>query len=324
MFLGERLKHVWTSEKARSDISQLMLLAPLFALIFSGPFLQQVFGPWYRYVGLGIIVGYVMFLIMLNKIEQANAARFLAFPKSIWRLSETEKASQDIFVKNVILLNDEEVKAEAQNSENIGKLKDDKYYYFVEFTPPVKLGRLGVFDKAVWIMPEKWEEMFQFTPGLTAWYKALVITHPKAEFVTLYIPSIKSRIEYLGETIPVCYVADSTWHFRKHRKPLEANSEVDVEEVESAKIAFLLRENIKLRQTLKYMDEHVEALMKAYPEVTEMALRTFDIISTTQGRIYSMPLTAKLKAKLTWKRVLIIAAILFIIYVLWVRGVIPH
>jgi len=263
------------------------------------------------------IFAYAFFLIVYNKIQQAHAARFLAFPKSIWRLSETEKASQDIFIEEIRLLNDEESRKLLK--EYLGKECNEKFFYYVKFSPPVALSGIGVFDKAVWILPDRWEEVFQFTSGLTAWFQAQVIEHPKAEYVTLYIPSPKAKIEYMGETIPVAYVADSTWHLRNFRKPLE--QQVDVKEVESAKVALLLNENVKLRQMIRFYEEHITGLLKTIPDLEEMVIKRMDTVAQLQARIYGVPLSVRIKSKLSWRTLAIIGIIVAIILIgLYYRG----
>ena len=301
----ERLigKKIVISEEWKADLAQLMFMLPLLILIFSKPYLDLIVGPELaRFIFFFGLVGTFALLYVSKYVEQAQFSKYLAFPKCIFRVNETEKAASDIYVTGFRLIRENSYKGRTL------------YYYYVEFKPPVNIPSIGVVDKAIWVLPCEWEEAFQFTTGLACWGRTQIISHPKAEYAVFYVPK-NATLEYMGEPIPVMLLADSSYYLTKRTSERLLHS-IDEEIVTRGINSFLIDENVRLRKTLEYLNKHIEGFVKTKADVDTMFLNKLSYLRSIYGELDKIPVTTE-KVKRAVKislPVLIILIIMILVF----------
>lgn len=189
--------------------------------------------------------------------QKMQVAEYQAFDQSKWRFDESTTITVDLFIpENGVRYVGSLKKGNPDEAQKLLYVIGP-FPYSIGYNHP-DLG-LIVFDRAYWILPDVWDKTFFFKPGGEVWWNGVPVVHPNTEGVVLHV---KGWEDYMGKHIPVCQVADSTFHY-KHGMGL-ANPEqfqVSGEDVEEAKSMVLKGENIELRLALKDTEAHLDKVL---------------------------------------------------------------
>ena len=301
--------HEWLMDESnRVQLLNLLFIVPLLGLLVIMPYIQaQLIGALGPSAGMkasqafffSIFILWFGGMYVMQKLQQAEAARCLAFPKSHWILGEESKTTEDLLVC------EPPVELPHRDGERF-------YAYRVKWTPPVKLQGMGLVDEAIWLLPDRWEETFMFTPGLKVWKQAFVVPHPKAELVALHIPSEDSRLDYFGKNIPVAVVVNSSWHYRNGVKLPKINEQLVADYINKD----LQQRLVAYGQTLATYKEYMDGLLKAYKGHEELVAKRIALIAQLEGTIRGTGMASRIVKKTfgSWKFWLALLVVLGILY----------
>jgi len=199
-------------------------------------------------VGMAIWIAGVYGVHSHMKME---AAENLVFDQAKWRFDANTVTTVDVFIpKDAIIY--------------IGKLGEDKHVYRVgPFKSAIgylhpTLGLIS-FTRADWILPAKWNDTFFFKPGGEVWWGGIPIVHPNCEGLVLHV---KGWEHLMGEYIPTCEVADSTFHYKHGMAGINSKRmALTDEDIEKSETLALKDEIINLRLENKDLTHHLDAAL---------------------------------------------------------------
>jgi len=284
------------SEQARMWFNNFLVIMPVFLMLAVLPRLPP------QYANIAFIAFFPFYfggLFAYQKWQQAEAAKYLAFRDAHWWHGETVKDSMDILVEGIVYLDDqfedladeelEEIHAYRQAVKEIidelgtppepGSMK--WHPYLVEFRYPVKVPGLGEnVRRAIWLLPDLWEETFHFDPDKDVWFGPVVVSHPQVENVVLVTP-VGGFVEWFDETIPVAYVTWSSWHMRKFANGGSSSARVEVPslvEMLRAKIRFMAQHIVHISGRLKQLQEYMKGTDMIRASFEELCQKRLDEI----------------------------------------------
>jgi len=177
-----------------------------------------------------------------------QAAELWAFDQAKWRFDANTVTTVDVFLSKGAI-------------EYKGKLDEGKLVYRVgPFKSAIgyqhpSLGLIS-FTRADWILPAKWDDTFFFKPGGEVWYGGIPIVHPNTEALVLHV---KGWEHLMGEHIPTCEVADSTFHYEHGMAGINSKRmALTDEDIEKSETLALKDEVISLRLDKKDLEHHLD------------------------------------------------------------------
>lgn len=303
------------SEKTKMVRFLGMILVPFYIVWGLFNFLFFMEYPWewsFTLLCCGFCMWGTGIVVMLNK-RQMEATEYHCFRGLTWRMSVTRRIKADVYVDRRI--------------EYIGKIGGYQVYkpYFpfalMDMHPNFNNGEGVIFNKAFWLLPDKWEQTFFPVPQQEAWYGSLPVT-VKAEDVTLH--NLRWAMKD-GEYIPIALVVDSNRHFEStigRVKGLEQGKAPEVAQFVS-EIASLTKDNINLALELTHEVQANRGLLEETPKVKELVNAMVEDIKKRHGDIKRMPTPWKLP-KINWRLVMftilglaIISGIIYVIVNYW-------
>ena len=196
-------------------------------------------------VGLAVWIAGVYGVHAHMKME---AAELWAFDQAKWRFDINTVTTVDVFIPKGAL-------------EYKGKLDEGKLVYRVgPFKSAIgyqhpTLGLIS-FNRADWILPAKWDDTFFFKPGGEVWYGSIPLNHPNTEALVLHV---RGWEHLMGEYIPTCEVADSTFHFEQGMAGINPKRmNLTSEDIEKSQNLALKEEVIDLRLQVKDLNSHLD------------------------------------------------------------------
>lgn len=198
-------------------------------------------------VGMAMWIAGVYGVHSHMKIE---AAEYLAFNQAKWRFDEDTVTTVDVFVSQ-------------DGVRFIGRVGEKYAYRVGPF--PYRIGYrhpdLGLisFRYADWVLPARWNDTWFFKPGGEVWWKGVPLTHPNTEGVVLHV---RGWEQLMGEYIPICEVADSTYHYKHGMAGLNPKrSNLTSEDLDKLESTILKRECIELRLKVKDLEDHLSKVL---------------------------------------------------------------
>ena len=197
-------------------------------------------------LGVGMAV-WIAGVYGVHSHMKMEAADFLVFDQAKWRFDENTVTTVDIFIPKDAI-------------QYIGKLGEGKYAYRIG-PLPYSIGYLhpdlGLisFNRADWVLPAKWNDTFFFKPGGEVFWGGIPMTHPNTEGLVLHVKGWQQK---MGEYIPTCEVADSTFHYKHGMagiNPKRVN--LTDEDIDKMETTVLKKENIELHLKTKDLEHHL-------------------------------------------------------------------
>jgi hypothetical protein len=252
-------------------------------------------------VGMAIWIAGVYGVHSHMKME---AAEYLVFDQAKWRFDENTVTTVDIFIPKDAI-------------QYIGKLGEGKHAYRIgPLKTPIGYNHpdLGLisFRRADWVLPAKWNDTFFFKPGGEVWWGGIPMTHPNTEGLVLHV---KGWEDYMGEYIPTCEVADSTFHYKHGMAGVNPKRmSLTNEDIEKSQALAYKRECIELRLKTKDLEHHLAKVLdesvdqeKIYRERLADAKRKYvDIMRVEQ------PLKYRILNLKTFAIVIIVVAVIIL------------
>jgi len=235
-------------------------------------------------VGMAVWIAGVYGVHAHMKME---AAEYLVFDQAKWRFDENTVTTVDIFIPK-------------DTVQYIGKLGEGKLAYRLGpfANPPIgylhpDLGLIS-FRRADWVLPAKWNDTFFFKPGGEVWWGGIPLVHPNTEGLVLHV---KGWEDYMGEHIPTCEVADSTFHYKHSMAGINPKRmSLTSEDIEKSQSLAYKRECIELRLKTKDLEHHLGKVLdesvdqeKIYRQRLADAKRKYvDIMRVEPGLRYKL------------------------------------
>jgi hypothetical protein len=227
----------------------LIVAGPFYAVWGVTNYLQYIGFPQ-EYVMMLLGVGMAVWIAGVYGVHshmKMEAADFLVFDQAKWRFDENTVTTVDIFIPKDAI-------------QYIGKLDEGKHAYRIG-PLPYSIGYLhpdlGLisFNRADWVLPAKWNDTFFFKPGGEVFWGGIPMTHPNTEGLVLHVKGWQQK---MGEYIPTCEVADSTFHY-KHGMAGINPKRVDLtsEDIDKMETTVLKKENIELHLKTKDLEHHL-------------------------------------------------------------------
>lgn len=227
----------------------LIVAGPFYAVWGLTNYLQYIGFPQ-EYVMMILGVGMAVWIAGVYGVHshmKMQAAEYLVFDQAKWRFDENTVTTVDVFIPKDAI-------------QYIGKIGEGKHVYRLgPFPTPIgylhpDLGLIS-FRRADWVLPAKWNDTFFFKPGGEVWWGGIPLVHPNTEGLVLHVKGWEHK---MGEYIPTCEVADSTFHYKHgmagiNPKRMDLKDE-DLEKVEST---ILKKENIELHLKVKDLEHHL-------------------------------------------------------------------
>ena len=228
----------------------LIIAGPFYAVWGVTNYLQYIGFPQ-EYVMMILGVGMAIWIAGVYGVHshmKMQAADFLVFDQAKWRFDENTVTTVDIFIPKDAI-------------QYIGKLDEGKHTYRIG-PLPYSIGYLhpdlGLisFNRADWVLPAKWNDTFFFKPGGEVFWGGIPMTHPNTEGLVLHV---KGWEDYMGEHIPTCEVADSTFHYKHGMAGINPKRmDLTDADIEKSQIMTLKKENIGLRLQNKDLADHLD------------------------------------------------------------------
>ena len=247
--LGVGGPKVGLDQQANSAKYMLIVAGPFYALLFLNMYLQSI-GVRQDYLMMILSMGFVTWIAGVYGIHShmtKEACEYLVFDQAKWRFDENTAATVDVFIPK-------------DGIQYIGKLGEGKLAYRIG-PFPLSIGYkhpdLGLisFNRADWVLPARWNDTFFFKPGGEVWWKAIPMIHPNTEGLVLHV---KGWEDYMGEYIPTCEVADSTYHYKHGMAGINSKRmNLTSEDLEKSQALAYKRENIELRLKTKDLEHHL-------------------------------------------------------------------
>ena len=223
-------------------------------------------------VGMAVWIAGVYGVHAHMKME---AAENLVFDQAKWRFDEDTVTTVDVFIpKDAIVYK--------------GKLGEDKLVYRVgPFKSAIgylhpTLGLIS-FTRADWILPAKWNDTFFFKPGGEVWWGGIPIAHPNCEGLVLHV---KGWEHLMGEYIPTCEVADSTFHYKHGMAGINPKRmALTDEDIEKSEVLALKDEVISLRLQCKDLQHHLGKALDETDNVEEIIKKRIEDYKKRHGDI---------------------------------------
>jgi len=195
-------------------------------------------------VGMAIWIAGVYGFHSHMKMEAADN---LVFDQAKWRFDRNTVTTVDVFIpKNAIQYKGQ--LGEGKHVYRVGPFKTSIGYLHPN------LGLLS-FNRADWVLPAKWADTFFFKPGGEVWWGGIPMVHPNTEGLVLHV---KGWNQKMGEYIPVCEVADSTFHYDHSMAGINPNRmNLTDEDIDRAETTILKDENIDLHLKVKDLEHHL-------------------------------------------------------------------
>ena len=227
----------------------LIVAGPFYAVWIMTNYLQYVGFPQ-EYVMMILGVGMAIWIAGVYGVHshmKMQAADFLVFDQAKWRFDENTVTTVDIFIPKDAI-------------QYIGKLDEGKHAYRIG-PLPYSIGYLhpdlGLisFNRADWVLPAKWNDTFFFKPGGEVFWGGIPMSHPNTEGLVLHV---KGWEDYMGEHIPTCEVADSTFHYKHGMAGINPKRmNLTNEDIEKSQNLSFKRECIELRLKTKDLEHHL-------------------------------------------------------------------
>jgi len=227
-----------------------VMVGPFYGLLFLNMYLQSI-GVRQDYLMMMMVMGFVTWIAGAYGIHshmKMQAADFLVFDQAKWRFDRNTVTTVDIFIPK-----------DAINYK--GKIAEDKHVYRIG-PLPYSIGylhpNLGLisFNRADWVLPAKWNDTFFFKPGGEVFWGGIPMSHPNTEGLVLHV---KGWNQKMGEYIPVCEVADSTFHYDHGMAGINPKRmNLTDEDIDKAETTILKDENIDLHLKVKDLEHHLD------------------------------------------------------------------
>jgi len=210
-------------------------------------------------LGVGMAI-WIAGVYGMHSHMKMQAAEYLVFDQAKWRFDENTVTTVDVFIPKDAV-------------QYIGKLGEDKHAYRIGPLPtPIgylhpDLGLIS-FRRADWVLPARWNDTFFFKPGGEVWWGGIPMTHPNCEGLVLHV---KGWEDYMGEHIPTCEVADSTFHYKHGMAGINPKRmTLTNEDIEKSQSLAFKRECIELRLKTKDLEHHLGKVLSETDNVEEI------------------------------------------------------
>ena len=225
-------------------------------------------------LGVGMAV-WIAGVYGVHSHMKMQAADYLVFDQAKFRFDENTVTTVDLFIPKDAI-------------QYIGKLGEGKYAYRVG-PLPYSIGYLhpdlGLisFNCADWVLPAKWNDTFFFKPGGEVFWGGIPMTHPNTEGLVLHVKGWQQK---MGEYIPACEVADSTFHY-KHGMAGINPKRVDLtsEDIDKMETTVLKKENIELHLKIKDLEHHLGKVLDETDNVEEIIKQRIEDYKKRHGDI---------------------------------------
>ena len=195
-------------------------------------------------VGMAIWIAGVYGFHSHMKMEAADN---LVFDQAKWRFDRNTVTTVDVFISKDAIQYKGQL-GEGKHVYRVGPFKTSIGYLHPN------LGLLS-FNRADWVLPAKWADTFFFKPGGEVWWGGIPMVHPNTEGLVLHV---KGWNQKMGEYIPVCEVADSTFHYDHSMAGINPNRmNLTDEDIDRAETTILKDENIDLHLKVKDLEHHL-------------------------------------------------------------------
>jgi len=195
-------------------------------------------------VGMAIWIAGVYGFHSHMKMEAADN---LVFDQAKWRFDRNTVTTVDVFIPKDAIQYKGQL-GEGKHVYRVGPFKTSIGYLHPN------LGLLS-FNRADWVLPAKWADTFFFKPGGEVWWGGIPMVHPNTEGLVLHV---KGWNQKMGEYIPVCEVADSTFHYDHSMAGINPNRmNLTDEDIDRAETTILKDENIDLHLKVKDLEHHL-------------------------------------------------------------------
>ena len=195
-------------------------------------------------VGMAIWIAGVYGFHSHMKMEAADN---LVFDQAKWRFDRNTVTTVDVFIPKDAIQYKGQL-GEGKHVYRVGPFKTSIGYLHPN------LGLLS-FNRADWVLPAKWADTFFFKPGGEVWWGGIPMVHPNTEGLVLHV---KGWNQKMGEYIPVCEVADSTFHYDHGMAGINPNRmNLTDEDIDRAETTILKDENIDLHLKVKDLEHHL-------------------------------------------------------------------
>ena len=241
-------------------------------------------------VGMAIWIAGVYGFHSHMKMEAADN---LVFDQAKWRFDENTVTTVDVSIPK------DAIQYKGQLGEGKHVYRVGPFKTLIGYLHP-DLG-LRSFNRADWVLPAKWNDTFFFKPGGEVWWGGIPLVHPNTEGVVLHV---KGWENYMGEHIPTCEVADSTFHYKHGMAAINPKRmNLTSEDIEESKALSYKQECIDLRLQNKDLANHLDKALgqsvheeKLYRKQHEdWKRRHTDVLRTDEPlkyRIYNMKTAA--------------------------------
>ena len=228
----------------------LIVAGPFYAVWIVTNYLQYIGFPQ-EYVMMILGVGMAVWIAGVYGVHshmKMEAAEYLVFDQAKWRFDRNTVTTVDIFIPKDTIDYKGKI-AEGKHVYRIGPLKTSIGYLHPN------LGLIS-FNRADWVLPAKWADTFFFKPGGEVWWGGIPLVHPNTEGLVLHV---KGWNQKMGEYIPVCEVADSTFHYDHGMAGINPKRmNLTDEDIDKAETTILKDENIDLHLKVKDLEHHLD------------------------------------------------------------------
>ena len=208
-------------------------------------------------VGIAIWIAGVYGFHSHMKMEAADN---LVFDQAKWRFDRNTVTTVDVFIPKDAIQYKGQL-GEGKHVYRVGPFKTSIGYLHPN------LGLLS-FNRADWVLPAKWADTFFFKPGGEVWWGGIPLVHPNTEGVVLHV---KGWENYMGEHIPTCEVADSTFHYKHGMAAINPKRmNLSNEDIEQSQALSYKRECIELRLQNKDLEHHLGKVLDETDNVEEI------------------------------------------------------
>jgi len=195
-------------------------------------------------VGMAIWIAGVYGFHSHMKMEAADN---LVFDQAKWRFDRNTVTTVDVFIPK------DAIQYKGQLGEGKHVYRVGPFKTLIGYLHP-NLGLIS-FNRADWVLPAKWADTFFFKPGGEVWWGGIPMVHPNTEGLVLHV---KGWNQKMGEYIPVCEVADSTFHYDHSMAGINPNRmNLTDEDIDRAETTILKDENIDLHLKVKDLEHHL-------------------------------------------------------------------
>lgn len=275
-------------------------------------------------------------IIAYNQLKQTAAAKCKWFPAALCRFPDGTFTNIDLAIPPIT--------ETEQSIELIGEFGNEpKYAYLAPLKQTVQYYD-SVFSRIIIVTPKLWDNSFFFRPGGEAWHDGVPVEPPSGEGVALHFLAREDWHDHMGETVPVCVVADCDYFYRERLKQMKnippqlrqdvKNVPSDVRaavgenvpltplEVLEIKNSILRKANIELNTQVGNLEDHLDAVLNASSQlVRKQVKKELEAVIVRDREIMStnVPLRYRLINMKSLAIVGLVLAFVALIY-FWSRG----